>query len=450
MRNLAGSFTMRKDGVLPRGDWYKIITNKKNEKTKVYIYDEIGFWGTNASDFVNELKEVKGDFDLHLNSPGGEIFDGLAIYNTIRAHDGHVHVFVDGLAASAASFIAQAGDTVTMARNAQMMIHDGIAVAYGNASDLRDTANLLDDLSDNIADIYAQAAKRRGDATSKSEYRGFMREETWYNGTEAVEAGLADDITDPDEDEENPIVTDKWDLTFYNHAGREKAESPSRVAARLMVSNKNKEQEMPKATPKNTEEAAPPPNGGAPKEGTEELDPLEGDGTEDEGTEEEETSSTETEPSNTGTVVPTNKVDGVMINGKMVTDWPTIQAHMKSLQDAQDQAQEAFRNEFVESLSESNKIPATQVDSLQALVQSMNDEQFAAFQASYESAPASGLFESYGGNSAGDGSNTAPEASADEISTLEGTVQMLKRVMTQDRLEKTDAFKRLQALKNKS
>jgi ATP-dependent protease ClpP protease subunit len=85
MRKMPGSFTMRRDGVLPRGDWFNIVM-EDGQTPKVYIYDEIGFWGTEASDFVKELNKIDAPLmELHLNSPGGEIFDGLAIYNSHQA-----------------------------------------------------------------------------------------------------------------------------------------------------------------------------------------------------------------------------------------------------------------------------------------------------------------------------------------------------------------------------
>ena len=174
MRNLPGHFTMRKQGIPSASeDWFRIVNKKNSNQADVYIYDEIGFWGTNASDFVQEIKDLDVDkINLHLNSPGGQVFDGLAIYNSLKQHDAEVHVFVDALAASAASFIAQAGDTITMARNARMMIHDGIGICIGNESDMLETAQLLSDISDNIADIYAYRA-----GGTVEEWRDLMREE---------------------------------------------------------------------------------------------------------------------------------------------------------------------------------------------------------------------------------------------------------------------------------
>jgi len=150
-----------------------------------------GWFGMTAVDFIEELKAVESaKIDLHLNSPGGEVFDAVAIYNSLVQHDAEVTVYVDGLAASAASFIAQSGDTVIMQKASTMMIHDASGMAWGNAKDMADTANILNKISDNIASIYAE---RTGGTTE--EWRAFMQEEIWYTAKEAVDAGLADKVS---------------------------------------------------------------------------------------------------------------------------------------------------------------------------------------------------------------------------------------------------------------
>jgi ATP-dependent protease ClpP protease subunit len=174
----------------------KIAIVNEDGGLRVNIYDEIGPWGVNASDFVREFSALDPGskaVHVHINSPGGDVYDGLAIYQTLKASPAKVTVHVDGLAASAASFIAMAGDEVIMGRNARMMIHDASTMIYGNAQDLRETAEWLDEESDNIADIYAQRAG--GKAT---DWRGTMRAEKWYSANEAVAAGLADAIDGAD------------------------------------------------------------------------------------------------------------------------------------------------------------------------------------------------------------------------------------------------------------
>lgn len=172
-----------------RHDWYR-IANADSDRAEVFIYDLIDEWGVNANDFVRELRAVTAKaIDLHINSPGGLVFDGVAIYSALRNHAATVDVYVDGLAASAASFVAMAGDTVTIEKPAKMMIHDAAGLVIGNASDMREMAELLDELSDTIAGIYADRA-----GGTVNTWRDAMRRETWYSAADAVKAGLADKV----------------------------------------------------------------------------------------------------------------------------------------------------------------------------------------------------------------------------------------------------------------
>jgi ATP-dependent protease ClpP protease subunit len=198
------------------GTWYR-IDNKASASSDVYIYDEIGYWGVTAQDFVDDLKSVKSKaITVHINSPGGEVWDGLAIYDALKNHPADVTVRITALAASAASFIAMAGDKVIIGNNAQMMIHDAMAVAVGNPSDMRSMAELLDRQSDNIADIYARRAGGTAD-----EWRTRMSangaDGTWYFGQEAVDIGLADEVTDPEPTESaaEATQTDRWELSIF-------------------------------------------------------------------------------------------------------------------------------------------------------------------------------------------------------------------------------------------
>src|SRR5205823_3640356 len=128
-----------------------------NGGTDVFIYDEIGFFGVTANDFVRDLAEVNGPVNLHLNTPGGDVFDGIAIYTALKAR-GNVTVYVDALAASAGSFIAMAGSKIVMAKHATMMIHDALGMTLGNADDMRKMADRLEATSDEIASIYQERA----------------------------------------------------------------------------------------------------------------------------------------------------------------------------------------------------------------------------------------------------------------------------------------------------
>lgn len=200
-------------------EWYRIEAAEGSSTATVHIYDEIGLWGTSARDFAAELRAIDATaIELHLNSPGGDAFDGLAIYNSLRDHPATVTVVVDGLAASAASVIAMAGDVVKMNVGAQMMIHEASGVVIGNAGDMADFATVLDKASDSLAATYV--AKAGG---TLAEWREVMRAETWYTAAEAVEAGLADEAVTGAE----PAAEAAFDrLRVFAYAGRSAAPPP--------------------------------------------------------------------------------------------------------------------------------------------------------------------------------------------------------------------------------
>lgn len=203
------------------------IRDATAEVAHVSIYDEIGFWGVSAQDFAAQVKGITApSITVHINSPGGDVFDGVAILNTLRSHPATVDVVVDGLAASAASFIAMAGDTVTMMPNASMMIHDASGVCMGNTADMVAMADLLDKISDNIASVYATRA-----GGSVNQWREVMRGEAWYTADEAVEAGLADRVGELDTPTKTP-AKNGWNLSFFNYDGRGNAPAPV-LAARV-------------------------------------------------------------------------------------------------------------------------------------------------------------------------------------------------------------------------
>jgi ATP-dependent protease ClpP protease subunit len=175
------------------GDWYRIV-NADGERAELFIYGVIGSdWDegdVTAAAFVKELRGITASaIDLHLNSPGGLVWDGIAIYSALLNHPATVDVYVDGVAASAASFVAMAGDSVTIEKPARMFIHDARAIVLGNAEDMREAAQLLDDTSDTIAGIYADHA-----GGTIADWRTAMQAETWYSSAQAVDAGLADRV----------------------------------------------------------------------------------------------------------------------------------------------------------------------------------------------------------------------------------------------------------------
>lgn len=172
-------------------NWYKIEA-KADESATVYIYDEIGYWGTTAKDFICEIDALEASsITLRVNSPGGDVFDGIAIYNALRNHPATVESQVDGLAASIASIIAMAGDTITIAKNAFFMVHNAWSMTAGNAEEMRKMADTLDKIDATMVKAYTD----RTGQTQRS-VRQMMADETWVSADDAVALGFADKITD--------------------------------------------------------------------------------------------------------------------------------------------------------------------------------------------------------------------------------------------------------------
>jgi ATP-dependent protease ClpP protease subunit len=172
------------------------IRNEDSGVTRVDVYDDIGGggWfdeGVTAKSFASQMAKVKGPLEVHVNSGGGEVHDGIAIGNAIRSHKGPVSVVVDGIAASIASVIVQAGQERIMQPGSMMMIHDASTLCWGDEAEMIKTAEVLAKNSDNIASIYADRA-----GGTPEQWRETMRAETWYTAEEAVSAGLADRVGD--------------------------------------------------------------------------------------------------------------------------------------------------------------------------------------------------------------------------------------------------------------
>ena len=226
--------------------WFRVANqaDPESDNTDVFIYDEIGgSMGVDAEEFARQLNDITTpNITVRINSPGGSLFDGIAIYNTLVQHSAHVLTRVDGVAASAASLIAVAGDVVEMMPGSQMMIHDASAAMAGTAADMAAMSTFLDRQSQNITGIYTRKA-----GGTRDEWRARMLEETWFFADEAVEIGLADRIyADPAEQaaaeaeaEIAPAVEDafkdieilmhrKFDMSAkdYRYADREHAPAP--------------------------------------------------------------------------------------------------------------------------------------------------------------------------------------------------------------------------------
>ena len=185
-------------------EWFRFenaTTEDGAETTVIYVYDMIdswgGYWGLSAQEFIQQLMAVTTPtIELRVNSPGGEVFEAVAMFAVLEAHPATVTAYVDGLAASAASFLIMAAEKVIMHRNAELMIHDANGMAYGNAAVMAEMQEILSKISDNIAAIYAEKA---GGTTQ--EWRAVMvgedgRDGKWYSAQEALDAGLIDEVTE--------------------------------------------------------------------------------------------------------------------------------------------------------------------------------------------------------------------------------------------------------------
>lgn len=207
--------------------WYQIRNAASPDEAELLLYDEIGGWfGATADQFVEDLAGITApSLRVRVNSPGGSVFEGLAIANALRAHPAQVAVQVDGLAASIASVIAMAGDELIMMPNSMLMVHDASGLCMGDAAEMQKMGEVLDLISNNIADVYA--AKAGG---TRAQWRDTMRAETWYLPEDAVKAGLADQAvdakrTEPDGDEPE-MRAPHWDLTAYGYQGPKQPEAP--------------------------------------------------------------------------------------------------------------------------------------------------------------------------------------------------------------------------------
>ncbi len=174
---------------------YRVVA-RGSDRAEIYLYGVIGQdWygdGVSAKQFAEDLRKVKDakTIDLRINSEGGDVFAGKAMYTLLQDHKAKIIVHVDGLAASAASFVAMAGDEINVSEGAFIMIHNAWTIAMGGVEDFRRTADLLEVVNGTIRSVYMARTKR-----TEKEVRGWMDAETWFTGPEALENGFADKMT---------------------------------------------------------------------------------------------------------------------------------------------------------------------------------------------------------------------------------------------------------------
>ena len=178
-----------------------VMSDGKVEAKEITIFGDIGdFWwdSISAKDVRNVLKDNdEADVIVNLNSPGGDVFEGIAIYNTLKKHKGHVTINVVGWAASAASIIAMAGDTINMQTGAMMMIHESWTIAMGNKREISSTMNALETIDASLADIYMTRFKGE-----RKEVETFIENETWFTAAETIAIGFADEEVEVEKSKE--------------------------------------------------------------------------------------------------------------------------------------------------------------------------------------------------------------------------------------------------------
>lgn len=180
---------------MKRAKW--VIKNEAKE-AEVWLYDEIGedWWGdgVSARGFIEDLQSLPAAIEkviVRINSPGGDVFEGFAIYQALLRDRRYIVTAVDGLAASAASVVMMAGDEINAGTTSMVMIHDPWTIAIGNAVEFRDLAELLDQITGQIVTAYG-----RRENVDQAAIREAMRAETWYTAEQAKEVGLVDTVTE--------------------------------------------------------------------------------------------------------------------------------------------------------------------------------------------------------------------------------------------------------------
>jgi len=193
---------------LDRPEWYKIEASA-NDQAEILVYDVIGWPYNDAGDLVRYVNSL-GDKDIlvRLNTPGGDVFDGMAIFNSLANHKGKVTIRIEALAASVGSVLAMAGKEIQAYSNTMMMIHDPWTYMAGNQYELREMADLLEKISGQMLDVYAGRSK-----VGKREMKEIMKAETWYTAKEAKEKGFIDTIL-----ETGKAAKAQFDLTMYTNA----------------------------------------------------------------------------------------------------------------------------------------------------------------------------------------------------------------------------------------
>lgn len=201
----------------PNKFWEMKMSAESNDTADIFIYGEITKWAWtedgehSATTFKEELDSMGevSTINLYINSPGGSVFEGIAIHNMLKRHKAKINVHVDALAASIASVIAMAGDTIFMPKNSMMMIHNPWTFTWGNAAELRKEADDLDRIGNSSKQTYLQKA---GDKLDEEKLQEMLDAETWLSADEAFEYGLCDVV-----EEENNMAASISEVVFSKY-----------------------------------------------------------------------------------------------------------------------------------------------------------------------------------------------------------------------------------------
>lgn len=224
---------------------FGIEASTEGDEVTLYLYDVIvsdDYWGgVSAQAFVKELAGITAStIHLRINSPGGDVFGARAMEAAIRGHSARVIAHIDGLAASAASFLAMAADEIEIADGGFFMIHKAWTFAMGNADDLRSQSDLLEKIDASLANTYA---KRTGQ--SADDIAAWMQAETWFNSAEALSNGFADRIAEPAE----KAQASAWTLSAYANAPGAPSEPPKVTPPAAQEPKQEPQGEPPRAAP---------------------------------------------------------------------------------------------------------------------------------------------------------------------------------------------------------
>jgi len=200
---------------------------KSDGEATIYLYDAIvnsdeeaeWFGGVAPKAFIKELKSINEPvINIRINSPGGSVFAARAMEQALRDHPAKVVAHIDGYSASAASFLMMAADEIVISQGALVMIHKAWTMAYGNANDLIQTADLLDKIDSTLIETYSSRTKQEASKISE-----WMAAETWFTAQEAVDAGFADRVAD------TKAKAQAWDLSAYANAPKAEKEQSAPI-----------------------------------------------------------------------------------------------------------------------------------------------------------------------------------------------------------------------------